>query len=214
MDISQTEARIAAYRAENAALIEINIQREEQYAQALREHEEAERRDREQRALEARREEEEEREELERGHRDIINRLETSDKDAKRVIAKSRADAFKRSSARNASTAVATQSTSYAQLLRSRAAQSTTVPDVPHVPLQDDWYAYDDMFEMRGGYEDRASEAVRKDREGIMRAGGYRVEDAWERALRSAVAGLVVQPLGGIDTQIENTGGDVVMTSA
>jgi CDK-activating kinase assembly factor MAT1 len=210
IDVSQTEARIAAYRAENLALIELNNQREEQYAQALREQEEAERRDREQRALEARREEEEEREELERGHRDIINRLETSDKDAKKVIAKSRADALKRTSARSASNATATQSTSYAQLLRSRAAQSTTVPDVPHVPLQDNWYAYDDMFEMRGIYEDRVSEVVRKDREGIMRAGGYRVEDAWERALRLAVAGLDVRPLEGMDAA-EITSGDVVM---
>jgi CDK-activating kinase assembly factor MAT1 len=80
--------------------------------------------------------------------------------------------------------------------------------------LQDDWYAYDDMFEMRGVYEDRVSEVVRKDREGIMRAGGYRVEDAWERALRSAVAGLDIRPLGGMDAQVEITSGDVVMASA
>ena len=215
IDISQTEARIAAYRAENAALIELNIQREEQYAQALREHEEAERRDREQRALEARREEEEERDELERGHREIIDRLETSDKDATRVIAKSRADALKRSSARNASTSTATHSTSYAQLLRTRAAQSTVVPDVPHVPLQDGWYAYEDMYDIRESYEDRISEAVKKDREGIMRAGGYRIRDAWERALRSAVAGLNVQPLVGLDYNPgESAGGDIVIASA
>ena len=213
INVPQTEARIAVYRAENAALIELNIQREEQYAQALKEHEDAERRDREQRALEARREEEEEREELERGHREIIDRLETSDKDATRVIARSRADALKRSSARTTSTS-AVQSTSYAQLLRNRAAQNTVVSDVPHVSLQDNWYAYDDMFEMKEAYEDRASEAVRRDREGVMRAGGYRVEDAWERALRSAVAGLDVRPLVGIDTPVKDAGGDIVMASA
>ena len=42
IDIPQTEARIAAYRAENAALIELNIQREEAYAQGLRDQEENE----------------------------------------------------------------------------------------------------------------------------------------------------------------------------
>jgi CDK-activating kinase assembly factor MAT1 len=105
-------------------------------------------------------------------------------------------------------------------LLRSRAAQSTVVPDVPHVPLQDDWYAYEDMFVMKAIYEDPFSEAVRKDREGIMRAGGYRVEEAWERALRSAVAGLDILPFTGLDPTdagppiVIDQGGDVVMSSA
>lgn len=209
IDIQQTEARIAAYRAENQALIELNIQREEQYAQALREQEEAERREREQRALELRREEDEEREEREREHRDILDRLESSDQNAVKVVARTRAEAHKRASAKITATS-ATQSTSYAQLLRSRPAPSA-IPDVPHVPMQDSWYVYDDMFVMRGVYEDRASEAVRKDREGLMRAGGYRVEDAWERALRSAVAGLDVTPLAGL---FDTSGGDVIMSSA
>ena len=94
------------------------------------------------------------------------------------------------------------QSTSYAQLLRTRAAQTAAIPDAPHVPIQDDWYTYDDMFVLKGTYEDVVSEAVRKDREGIMRAGGYRVEDAWERALRLAVAGLDIPPLVGLDNVI------------
>jgi CDK-activating kinase assembly factor MAT1 len=53
-----------------------------------------------------------------------------------------------------------------------------------------------------------------------MRAGGYRVEEAWERALRSAVAGLDVMPLSGMGdgassqtTQVDS-GGDVIMASA
>ncbi|KII88717.1 hypothetical protein PLICRDRAFT_54545 [Plicaturopsis crispa FD-325 SS-3] len=213
IDIPQTESRIAAYRAENAALIQLNIQREEQYAQALREQEEFERHEREARAAEARRADEEAREEREKGKRDIIDRLETSDKDAARVIARSRADAAKRSSARTTSAATL-QSNS--KLLRSRAAQSTAVPDVPHVPLQDDWYAYEDLFVRREVYDDPFSEAVRKDREGIMRAGGYMIGEAWERALRSAVAGLDIPPptgLAGGSTLVDN-GGDVVMGTA
>lgn len=176
IDVPQTEARIAAYRAENAALIEMNFQREEAYAQALKEQEEAEKRERELRALKLRREEEEEREEREKGKREIIDKLETSDKDAVKLVAKTRAIALKRSAARSASASLLQ---SNAQLLRSRAAQSTAVPDVPHVPFQDDYYAYEDKYQLRSaGYDDVFSEAVRKDREGIMRGGGYMVEEA------------------------------------
>lgn len=179
--------------------------------QALKEQEEADRRERENRAMELRREEEEEREEREKGKREIIDKLETSDKNASKIISKSRANAAKKSLARSASVAVLQSS---AKLLRSRAAQSTFIPDAPHVPLDDDWYAYEDMFEMRnGGYQDFLSEAVRKDREGIMRGGGYRIEEAWQRALRSAVAALDLPPLSGLPNAMpgETSGVDIIM---
>jgi CDK-activating kinase assembly factor MAT1 len=209
IDVPQTEARISAHRAENAALIELNLHREEQYAQALREHEELERQEKEQRAFELRREEEIEREERETSQREIIDRLETSSKDAAKVIAKSRAEAMKRSSARSTTSTVLRSS---AQLLRARAAQSTVVPDPPHIPLQDDWYCYEDLYMLREQYDDMYSDAVRKDREGIMRAGGYRVEEAWDRALRCAVAGLDLPALPGLNPSPERT--DIVMASA
>ena len=208
IDIPKTEARINAYRAENAALTELNIQREEADAQTLKDIEEADRRERELRAMELRREEEEEREEREKEKKEIIDKLETSDKNAHKVIAKSRANALKRSTARTASATVLQSS---ARLLRSRAAQSTVVSDVPHVPLQDNWYAYEDQFQLRiDGYPDFLSEAVRKDREGIMRAGGYKVEEAWERALRSAVAALHLPPPVGLDPTTTETYSDSV----
>ena len=194
LDIPQTEARIAAYRAENAALIELNIQRDEAYVQALREQEDAERREREQRASQLRREEEEEREEREKEKREIIDKLETSDKSAARLIAKSRANALKRSTARAAATTVVQSS---AKLLRTRAALD--VRDVPHVPFQDNWYAYEDKYQLNpAGYDDPFSEEVRKDRTGIMRGGGYNIEEAWGRALRCAVAALDLPPLVGL----------------
>ena len=210
IDIPETEARIAAYRQENAALIELNIQREEQYQKYLKEQEEAERQEREQRALELRRLEEEEREEREKERRELIDKLETSDKDAAKLVARSRAEALRRASARTSSSTAAS-----ARLQRSRTAQTAVVADVPHVPFQDDWYTYDDMFVLRDDYDDPASEAVRRDRDGIMRAGGYRVEEAWERALRSAVAGLEIMPLQGLpseDAPLPN-GQDVAMAS-
>ncbi|KAG1904120.1 CDK-activating kinase assembly factor MAT1-domain-containing protein [Suillus fuscotomentosus] len=209
VNIAQTEARILAHRRENAALIELNSQREEQYAQALKEQEELERQEKEQRALELRREQEIEREERETAQREIIDRLETSTKSAAKVIAKSRAEAMKRSSARSTTTTVLR---SNAQLLRARAAQSTVIPDPPHVPLQDDWYAYDDLYTIRDQYDDMYSDAVRKDREGIMRAGGYRVEEAWDRALRCAVAGLDLLPLSGLNPSPART--DSIVTPA
>ncbi|KAF9793028.1 CDK-activating kinase assembly factor [Thelephora terrestris] len=206
IDVAQTEARIQAYRAENAALIEFNIQREEQTTQALKEQEDYERRVREQRALELRREEDEEREDREKRERELIDKLEFSTQDATKLVAKARAEAQKRSAARSATTFRSTSS-----LLRSRAAQSTVIPDPVHVPLQDDWDDYSDKFVVQTNYHDPMSELVRKDKEGIMRAGGYRIEEAWERAVRSAVAGLDLQPLVGFGLEIEPDG-DVVMT--
>ncbi|KAI0273819.1 CDK-activating kinase assembly factor MAT1-domain-containing protein [Gloeopeniophorella convolvens] len=212
IDLPETQARIAAYRKENAALTEINQQREEAYAQALKEQEEAERRERQLRAEELRRAEEVERDAREGERRALIDNLENSNVDAGRLVAQARAEALKRAAARTVAAQQVVQQSS-AHLLRSRAAQSAVVPDQPHVALQDDFYAYEDMFSLRASYFDPASDAVRRDKEGIMRAGGYRIEEAWERAIRSAVAGLeisspdVPRPIPGLDA-------DVAMASA
>lgn len=209
IDVQETEARIVKYKQENAAIIEENIRREEQYAQYLKEQEEAERLEREQRAEELRKIEEAERQEREQGRQELIDKLETSDKDAKMLIARSRAEAAKRAAARSS-----TSQRNASSFLRSRAVRSTAIPDVPHVPIQDDWYAYEDKFTLRNNYDDPISEAVRRDREGIMRAGGYAIEEAWERAIRFAVAGLDLQPLQGLPSQIPSTEEDTVMTPA
>ncbi|THG95335.1 hypothetical protein EW026_g6305 [Hermanssonia centrifuga] len=210
IDIPETEARVAQFKKENAAVIELNIQREEQYVQYLKEQEEAERAEREYRAQELRRAEETERDEREKGRQELIDKLEMSDKDAFKLVARSRAEALRRASARS-SNSNSFQSTS--KLLRAR--PQNVVPDVPHVPLQDDWYAYEDKFTLRSSYDDPGSEAVRKDRDGVMKAGGYRVEDVWERALRCAVAGLDLAPLQGLhpDPSIPPLA-DVVMAAA
>jgi CDK-activating kinase assembly factor MAT1 len=189
IDIPETQARIASYRKENAALIELNQQREEAYAQALKDQEEAERREKQLRAEEIRRAEEEEREAREGERRALIDNLEHSNADAARLVAQARAEALKRAAVRTAAAQQAVQQSS-ANLLRSRAAQSAVVPDQPHVPLQDNYYAYEDLYSLRSSYFDPTSDAVRRDKEGIMRAGGYRLEEAWARAIRSAVADL------------------------
>jgi CDK-activating kinase assembly factor MAT1 len=53
-----------------------------------------------------------------------------------------------------------------------------------------------------------------------MKAGGYRVEEAWERAIRYAVAGLDLLPLQGLHAVIGSvvqsgtSDADVVMAAA
>ncbi|KAJ6488635.1 CDK-activating kinase assembly factor [Mycena vitilis] len=210
-----TEARIAAYREANAALTLLNTQREEAYILSLRQAEEMERKEKEMRAEEARREEEEEREEKESGKREIIERLERADgKDAAKVVRRSKREQAEREASRKG----VVPGKGAQALLRARlaaAAATAATKDTPHIPFQDDYYCYEDMFVLQPVYVDPSSEAVRKDREGIMRAGGYRVEEAWERALRSAVAGLDLWPIDspegmpGVDQ-----GGDVIMTAA
>ncbi|KAJ3728784.1 CDK-activating kinase assembly factor MAT1-domain-containing protein [Lentinula raphanica] len=219
IDLPATEARIAAYKAANAALTSLNLQREEAEALALKEQEDSERREREARAAQLAQQEQQEREERQREERELIDKLETSQKDAHKIVAKSRIAAAKRSSARAASASATSGllgmsfSQDYAKLLKTRTTKVNNVPDEPHVPFQDDWYAYDDLYTIRAeGYDDFISEAVRKDREGIMRAGGYKVEEAWDRALLSAVAGLDVVPLSGLDIPPLRDG-DVVMES-
>ena len=73
--------------------------------------------------------------------------------------------------------AVSFSSSSFAQssaahLLRSCAAavSRTVAPNVPYVPSQDIYCAYD-MFSMRETYHDPISNVVRRDREGIMGRG-------------------------------------------
>ncbi|KAK7049208.1 TFIIH/NER complex subunit [Paramarasmius palmivorus] len=228
IDVQETEARIATYKAANAALIALNIQREEAYALALKEQEELDRKEREARAAQLAQEEQLEREEKVREQREIIDKLETSQKDAREVVAKSRANAAKRLAAVTGNnTGLAGMGfgfgADYAKLLKTRTTKkgAALVPDEPHVPLKDDWYAYEDLYVLKeGGYDDVVSEAVRKDREGIMRAGGYMVQEAWHRALRSAVAGLDLSPLEGLEEPVEqpeiqvDAGGDVVMAAA
>lgn len=143
----------------------------------------------------------------EAGRRDIIDKLETSERDAFAVVA----DAKKRASVARMASAGMVTSANQAKILRSRVAKNTNVaPDVPHIPLEDNHYAYEDMFVLRERYSDALSDAVRRDRDGVMRAGGYRVEEAWERALMCGVAGLDLAPPSGISV-VET---DVVMSAA
>jgi CDK-activating kinase assembly factor MAT1 len=226
IDIPGTEARIQKFRTENAALIEANIHRDEAYATALREQEEADRRQREAHARELARLEEEERQLRVQERQQVIDQLGSGEGDPAKVVARARAEHARRmrakaldSSSAESATASALQAT---RALRARALQPN-IPDPPHVPLQDDWYAYTDLYTLRSeGYYDPVSERVRADEDGTKRAGGYKIEEAWERALRCAVAALDIAPLTGAEEgssihvggQAVSSGVDVVMANA
>ncbi|KAB5594851.1 RNA polymerase II transcription factor B subunit 3 [Ceratobasidium theobromae] len=196
IDIAATEARIAEHRAANAALIELNEQREAKDAANLRDIEERERLDRQQRAEEARRAEEEEERERERSKLELINQLESSNAPAERVLAKAKAQQRHREALRNPGSAMPSSSA----LLRAKAAaRAEAAVDVPHVPITDHWSAETHRFTLKESYDDALSAAVRADPRGVMRAGGYIIEQAWGRALSCGVMGLDIPPLRGED---------------
>ena len=111
-----------------------------------------------------------------------------SDADPDRVIAKARADAAKRANLKKPLDI----SSAYR---RSGTRTAITATDEPHIPLNDDWSLSDDKFILRKDYYDPVSEAVRGDPDGRVRAGGYKIEEAWMRALSCAVMGLEIAPL-------------------
>ncbi|EJD53259.1 CDK-activating kinase assembly factor [Auricularia subglabra TFB-10046 SS5] len=200
IDVEETNARITRFRAENAAIIEQNLQLDECMMQELLEEEERERNEREARAREMRSQEDAERAEREQERRELIDKLQSSDAPASKVIKQARSEAQKKLAQR----AIHGTTRSAAQLLRSRAA--IALADPPHLPLSDNWWDYSDRFTLQRTYDDPLSDAVRADTRGIFRAGGYRVEEAWERAIRYSVAGLEISPV--------NDSPDVVMSTA
>ncbi|KAH7342073.1 CDK-activating kinase assembly factor MAT1-domain-containing protein [Rhizoctonia solani] len=194
IDVAAMEAKIAEHRAANAALIELNEQREAREAASLRDIEERERLDRQQRAEEARRAEEEEERERERSKLELINQLESSNAPASRVLAKAKAQQRQRETMRNPGS---TMPSSSALLRAKAAARAEAAVDVPHVPITDHWSAETHRFTLKESYDDALSIGVRADPRGVMRAGGYIIEQAWSRALSCGVMGLDIPPLRG-----------------
>jgi len=72
---------------------------------------------------------------------------------------------------------------------------SSTIADPPHKPLADDWWDYSDQFTLRDAYDDPLSDFATADADGVFRAGGYIVQEAWTRAIASSLAGLDLPPV-------------------
>lgn len=207
-EIERTEERIAELRRASAQLTSANAARELEYAASLQAAEEAEKLARQQRALQAQKEEEEEREERERERMKVIELLERSEMSEEQV--KKEVERWRREREKKRLAEQRRQQQAAKTLRNRAAAQSQMLPDTPHVPLQDDYYAWQDKYTMLPTYIDPSHGAVMQDREGIMRAGGYRIEEAWERAIRSAVAGLDVMPIDDEEDQWNGTLGEGV----
>ncbi|KAG8748170.1 TFIIH/NER complex subunit [Ceratobasidium sp. 414] len=208
IDVAATEAKIAEHRAANAALIELNEQREAREAAALRDAEERERLDRQQRAEEARRLEEEGEREREQSRLELINQLESSNAPAERVLAKAKAQQRHREALRNPNSSAMPSSSA---LLRAKAAaRAEAAIDVPHIPITDTWSAETQRFTLRDSYDDALSAGVRADPKGVMRAGGYIIEQAWSRALSCGVMGLDIPPLRGESSTSAHSDADMV----
>lgn len=159
---------------------------------AAQAEEERERLEKLERSKEIKREEELERAERAKEAQQILEDLARG-KDAKKVVAQSREAAAKREAKRLAERNAAIRAT----MASTKRRGEVMIPDPPHKPLADDWYDYGDKYVLRRDYDDAISELVRGDMERLVIAGGYRVEDAWDRAVRYAVAGLETSPLVG-----------------
>ncbi|KAH7107740.1 CDK-activating kinase assembly factor [Auriculariales sp. MPI-PUGE-AT-0066] len=194
LDLAETEAQIAQFKAENAAVLEQNLQLEERATQELQEDEERERALREQNARALQTRDDAERAQREQERRELIDQLQSSDAPARRLIKQA---VQKRMSQRTE------EVVRPVPLLRSRIA--STIADPPYKPLADDWWDYSDLYTMQNDYDDPMSDAVRSDPNGVFRAGGYIVQEAWGRALSSAVAGLDMKPVSVPDVIMANS---------
>ncbi|KZO99370.1 CDK-activating kinase assembly factor [Calocera viscosa TUFC12733] len=190
IDIPQTEARIAAFRAANAALIEANIQRDTAAAAEQAAAEEEDRRFRTEQARMAAREEEEERAERERERRAVIDGLERGE-DAEGVLRRTRAEAERR--ARRAQEVAAQQQRERESALTAFArpgARKEVVPDEPHIAYLDELLTGAELYTLKLAYDDPVSEAVRPEMRARWAVGGFRQAESWQRAVSCAVMGL------------------------
>ncbi|KZT57462.1 CDK-activating kinase assembly factor [Calocera cornea HHB12733] len=189
VDLPQTEARIAAFRAANAALIEANIQRDSVAAAEQAAAEEEDKRFRAEQARMAAREEEDERTERERERRAVIEGLERGE-DAEGVLRRTRAEAERRT--RRAQELAAQQQLARASALTAfaRPAKKDVIPDEPHIAYLDDLLSGAERYMLKPSYDDPVSDAARPELKSRWTIGGYRQAESWQRAVSCAVMGL------------------------
>lgn len=99
-DVKETEAKVTAYEAANRSSIAANAIRQAQESAVIQKQEELSRQQREQARVAALKEDEEEQYERERQKTDLIRELASSEGSAEKILARNKAAALKRSSAR------------------------------------------------------------------------------------------------------------------
>lgn len=205
VDVAETEAKIKQFQIENQDLIAQNAVYEARQAELNKRQEDAVKKEREERKAELLRLDEEARKEEEEIKRATIRSLETSDISAKKLVARQRAVAQKKASARALASELATKTTvsmpSLGGLIDPSAVDNTLAnkPDIDAELAQ--WDDYSTMFDLktldanlRPGYVDDDSMRWVMADQALALVGGFEIETVWERQLRSAMMGLFVPP--------------------
>ncbi|GAA5968520.1 hypothetical protein JCM21900_006631 [Sporobolomyces salmonicolor] len=215
-DLAATEAKIRSYELQNRQSIEDNEERLEREREELERRERGEREWREAEKRRYEREAEEERREREDERKKVLEALESGTADPDAILAAARASSRKRSSARETLAADTSVDPSLklkflANLagpsLKSLAEEQEEPVDIlADLQLYD---AYEGLYEVlrrrgrgRSAYAGvpvvtaMVGEQERDD------AGGFVVEEVWEKAVRSSVAGLWDLPLGWSDGEV------------
>jgi len=207
IDLPETEKRLANLRQENAAFTALNAQRDVRDALSVQAEEERIWREQQERAKEARLEEEEERLEREREKKEIIDSLESSEGPAAKIVAKKRAAQKQQHKREQPQSGGVTGRTKLSGVMvSSRGDASFLRANEPFKALDDNYYSHSDRFILSssvpvpglgssaggsGGYGDPGTDALLRDiGADALRAGGYMLSEAQERAIRTSIAGL------------------------
>ena len=196
-DIKETEAKILQYEAENKSSITANQARLRAESEALTKQEDLLRQQREQSRLAALKADAEEAYERERQKTDLIRDLASSEGSAEKILARNKAAALKRSSARRINEE-SNRFTPGRINVGMRMNDDEMEDDGPFDPLggegeESSLYVvhqdYDDAYDfIEDGSNLRWLDQVKNDK--VASAGGFLVHDVYKRGLFEAYAGL------------------------
>jgi len=196
-DLKETEAKVAAYEAANRTSIAANVARQASESAALSHQEEISRQQREQARLTALKEAAEEEYERNRQKTDLIRDLASSEGSAEKILARNKAAALKRSSARRVNE-VQQQQRINKTFAMHRMEDVGDEDEGPFDPLdgqgeESSLYVvhqnYDDSYDLgRSALIYSWLDGVKNDL--VASAGGFVVHDVYKRGLFEAYAGL------------------------
>jgi len=187
-DLKETEAKVSAYEAANRTSIVTNAARQLSEQASLQKQEDSIRQHREAARLAALRQEADEQYERERQKSDLIRDLASSEGSADKILARNKAAALKRSSARRQN-----------EESRLIAGGGFVFPGAGSVAAmeEEDGGVFDplggegvesSLYRVKQSYEDKWLEPLSRDEKAL--AGGFLVHDVYRRGLFEAYAGL------------------------
>ncbi|BEI85926.1 hypothetical protein CcaverHIS002_0602130 [Cutaneotrichosporon cavernicola] len=201
VDVSATEAKIAAYQNENASLITTNKHKAAMESMSAAERDEVEKRARAERARMIEEAERVERAEDERVKAEIVDAL--SRQEGGEALAKEIRGRHARAKSARAAALAAAVPPSLALLAKDEGpAHSPNSPAYagPYVPIpynDPDTAPWAEWYNLRDEYADGRAGVVkaREDKEKTYRAGGWDVREYWELEVRCAIESLCIEPL-------------------